>query len=133
MTVAAQPSPAHCLRQGRAASRKPAAGLWLRYLPDIWRDAVDVPLTIAHHREYEMDATRSVGYDADDRPCFTAHHFVLTVTAATPEGPREEPAYCEEMAAWRLHDERWLVFRIISASTGVLPRGFYAISPHMPR
>lgn len=126
-TTAFSPSPTS------RASEEPAARLWRRYLPDVWRDAVEAPLTIDHHREYEMEATRSVGYDADARPCYTAHRFVLTNAAPGTDGPREIPAYGEEMAAWRLRDERWLVFRIISAGNGALPRGFYAISPDMPR
>lgn len=114
-------------------SRNPA-GSWDRFLPAGWSSAVDPPLYVEHYREYEIAAQRSVGYDADDRPCFTAHEFTLTRSQAAGDAPpREVIAYAEEMAAWRLHDQRWLVFRLTRNDPGGLPRSFYALSPEMPR
>jgi len=99
-----------------------------RYLPETWRDSVESPLYVTEFREYEIDARRCVGYDADDQPCYTAHHYVLGT-----DQPGRPAVYAEEMAAWRLRDDRWLVFRIIGVGTSALPRGFYVISPEMPR
>ncbi len=107
---------------------------WKKYLPVDWRGAVEEPLYMKHFSEYEIAAERSVGYDADDRPCFTAHQFVLTrLTTDDDEEFYEAVAYSEELAAWRLRDERWLVFRMVSANQANPPRGFYVISPDMPR
>jgi hypothetical protein len=39
----------------------------------------------------------------------------------------------EKMAAWRLRDDRWRVFRLITLSDCGTPRGFYTVSPNMPR
>ena len=101
---------------------------WMRYLPETWRDSVEAPLYVTEFREYEIDARRCVGYDADEQPCYTAHHYVLG-----PNTPGQPAVYAEEMAAWRLRDERWLVFRMVSTNQANPPRGFYVISPDMPR
>lgn len=107
---------------------------WCRYLPEAWQDQVVAPLDVVAFREYEMDAERWVGRDGDDLPCYTAHRFVILAAEDRP-GPAGTPrvAYSEEMAAWRLRDDRWLVFRMIGAAAVTLPRGFYSISPAMPR
>jgi hypothetical protein len=107
---------------------------WLKHLPEEWLDAVDAPLHFEHYSEYEIAAERSVGYDADHRPCFTGHRFELTrLVSDDDEEFYEVVTYAEEMAAWRLRDERWLVFRRTTASDCTSPRGFYAFSPDMPR
>lgn len=107
---------------------------WDRHLPEDWRDAVEMPLYFEHYSEYEINAQRSVGYDADDQPCFTAHRFQLTrLVSDDDEEFYEIVAYSEELAAWRLRDERWLVFRTSSTDNRGQPRGFYAFSPQMPR
>lgn len=109
-------------------------GDWQQHLSADWRDAVEAPLYFRHFAEYEIDAQRSLGYDADDRPCYIAHHYALTrLTSDDDEEFYETLSYREEMAAWRLRDERWLVFRIVDTGQGTPPRGFYAISPEAPR
>ena len=107
---------------------------WQKYLPDIWSAHVEPPLYVDNFREYEMPAQRTVGYDACDKPCFTAHQFALTrITSDDDEEFYETVSHYEEMAAWRLRDGRWLVFRIINTNQCNSPRGFYIISPTMPR
>lgn len=107
---------------------------WSKHLPEAWLGAVDQPLYFKCYSEYEMCAERSVGYDADDCPCFTAHQFILTSIASDDdEEYYEVVTYAEEMAAWRLHDERWLIYRTVTTSPCNAPRGFYAVSPEMPR
>jgi len=107
---------------------------WTEHLPDIWRDAVEAPLYFKRYSEYEMPAERTLGYDADDHPCFTSHRFMLTSLASDDDEEfYEVVTYSEEMAAWRLRDERWLVFRRISTNNCNPPRGFYVLSPDMPR
>lgn len=109
----------------------PASPRWDRHLPDAWTDAVDQPLHFDHYSEYEIKAERTVGYDADHLPCFTSHSFTLPRPAT--DDASAAFAYSEEMAAWRLRDERWLIFRTITTQPCNPPRGFYAISPDMPR
>lgn len=135
--------PLHCLshpsadrRAGNTAKtrRDTTCDDWLKHLPEAWLGAIDSPLYFKRYSEYEISAERTVGYDADDQPCFTAHRYVLTRTASDDDEEfYEVVAYAEEMAAWRLRDERWLIFRSITTSPCNAPRGFYAVSPDMPR
>jgi len=124
--------PAH----GKRTDRKSAVDSppWIKHLPVGWHDAIEAPLYFKQYSEYEIDAQRTLGYDADDQPCFTAHRFQLTNLASDDDEEfYEVVSYSEEMAAWRLRDDRWLIFRAISTNTCNPPRGFYAISPDMPR
>lgn len=107
---------------------------WTKHLPSIWRDIVEAPLYFKQYSEYEMSAERTLGYDADDHPCFTSHRFMLTSLASDDDEEfYEVVTYSEEMAAWRLRDERWLVFRLISTNDCYPSNGFYVLSPDMPR
>jgi hypothetical protein len=118
------------LRKGRFEN-EPA---WLEHLPDEWLEAIEVPLYFEQYSEYEINAERAVGYDADDRPCFATHRFLLTELVTDDDDEfYEVVAYAEEMAAWRMRDERWLVYRRNSAHQGGQPRSFYAFSSAMPR
>ena len=118
------------LRKGRFEN-EPA---WREHLPDEWRETVEAPLYFEQYSEYEINAERAVGYDADDRPCFATHRFLLTsLVSDDDEEFYEVVAYAEEMVAWRMRDERWLVYRRNSAHQGGLPRSFYAFSNAMPR
>lgn len=118
-------------RKNRPLERLPP---WESHLPDEWLDAVDAPLYFEQYSEYEISADRTVGYDADDQPCFTAHRFELTEPASDDDEEfYEVVTYSEELAAWRLRDERWLVYRRSSAGDCRSPRGFYAFSQTMPR
>ena len=118
--------------QSRHISREAIpAHNWRGYLPDAWAEQVEAPLWVDEFEEYQLDAQRWIGYDADEQPCYTAHHYALPAQR-NPENPAEV-AYSEVLAAWRLRDERWLVFRLIGTGSTVLPRGFYLISPDMPR
>lgn len=123
----------HGGRLGKPAQDR-LAETWTARLPNEWADAVEPPLYFANYSEYEIAAQRAVGYDANDRPCFTAHRFVLTETASDDDEEfYEVVAHSEEMAAWRLRDGRWLVFREIRGDRCGAPRGFYSIGPDMPR
>ncbi len=110
------------------------AASWNNLLPAEWAKLAEPPLHFAHYSEYEIAAERTVGYDADDRPCFTAHRFMLT----NPASDDDETFYpvvthSEEMAAWRLRDERWLIFRKVGNEHSDPPRVFYSFSQEMPR
>lgn len=118
------------LRKGRFEN-EPA---WLEHLPDEWLDAIEAPLYFEQYSEYEINAERAVGYDADDRPCFATHRFLLTELVSDDDDEfYEAVAYAEEMATWRMRDGRWLVYRRNSAHQGGQPRSFYAFSNTMPR
>lgn len=115
-------------------SRYPSEPNWLEHLPAEWRETVEPPLYFERYSEYEIRAERTVGYDADDQRCFTAHRYVLTSLASDDDEEFYElVTYSEEMAAWRLRDERWLVYRRISTNNCNQSRSFYTLSPDMPR
>lgn len=115
----------------RADERSPD---WPRHLPEGWQAIVETPLYFERYSEYEISAERTVGYDADDKPCFTAHCFLLTRLASDDDEEFYEIAtYAEEMAAWRLCDERWLIYRRISTNNCDLPNSFYSLGSAMPR
>lgn len=126
--------PLENLRHSRKNRDRNASRDWDRHLPESWIDAVEIPLYFEHYSEYEINAQRSVGYDADDQPCFTTHRFQLTRPVSDDDEEFYEiVAYSEEMVAWRLRDERWLVFRTSSTDNCSLPRSFYSFSQDMPR
>jgi hypothetical protein len=127
-------SPNNLASQRAKIKGKESTPDWKEHLPENWMDAIDPPLYFEQYSEYEMPAERSVGYDCDDRPCFTAHQFMLTSLASDDDEEFYEIiSYSEQMSAWRMRDERWLIFRIITTGNGSPPKGFYAISPEMPR
>jgi hypothetical protein len=128
------PAPRRKPRQANRGKLRLLSPDWDKHLPNEWRHAVEAPLHIEQYSEYEMSAERVVGYDADEQPCYTAHQFLLTRLASDDDEEfYEVVSYCEEMAAWRLRDERWLIFRITSSSNCTQAPGFYALSQDMPR
>jgi hypothetical protein len=124
-------------KTAKKACRNEVSGLaadWNRQLPKEFRDLVEAPLYFETYSEYEIDATRVVGFDADAQPCFTAHRVELTeLVSDDDETFYEMVLYSEEMAAWRLRDERWLIYRRISSPDSQTARGFYSLGPDMPR
>lgn len=95
------------------------------------------PWSFSEYREYEMPAQRTVGCDIDGRPCFVIHQFHLTQWVSDDdEEYYEAVVYSEQMLAWRLRDERWLIYRSVAngrCDAGRPPRGFYSFSETMPR
>jgi len=125
----------HCpphARQVRSPDGKPD---WQRFLPDEWRDRVIQPLDFQQHREYEMAAIRSFGYDVDGQACYYAHSYALNESRSDDdEDFYEVVAYGESVHAWRLRDERWLTFRVVyTGGDCTRNRGFYSFSPQAPR
>lgn len=122
-------------QSSRRFQKKPDsdASQWAVHLPLDWRDAVDLPLYFERHVEYEMSAERVIGYDTDGHRCYIAHHFDLTSLASDDDEEfYEVVTYSEAMAAWRLRDGRWLIFRRIQKLHCKDSSSFYTISPEMP-
>lgn len=116
----------------RAPERTPD---WAGALPAEWRAAAIAPLQFAMHQEYEMPASRTLGYDADGAACYYRHTFLLdTVRSDDDEEFYQAFVYGEEIEAWRLRDERWLVWRRVRREEDCSEaRGFYSFSESMPR
>lgn len=108
---------------------------WRHALPAEWHAAAIAPISFAVHREYEMPASRTFGYDAEGTPCYYRHAFVLAAPRSDDDEEfYEAVVYGEEVEAWRLRDERWLVWRIVRRDEDCRePRGFYSFSERMPR
>ncbi|MDR1936605.1 MAG: hypothetical protein LBS49_13700, partial [Candidatus Accumulibacter sp.] len=93
------------------------------------------PLDIHRYRDHEIAAERYVGYDKDGNPCFTAYRFGFF----EPRSDDDEAfytvlAYGESLAAWRLRDERWLIWRETRSEENCgEAKSFYRIGKEMPR
>lgn len=131
MTPALHPPPRHC----RKSARNRQAPDWLQTLPAEWREAAIAPLEFTRHRDYELPASRTLGYDEDHQPCYYRHLYVIgSLHSDDDEEFYEVVAYGEEVEAWRLRDGRWLIWRIAhedGACNG--NRGFYSFSEEMPK
>jgi hypothetical protein len=108
---------------------------WLHRLPVVWRTQVEPPWEFHQYHDEELGAVRVVGSDIDGQPCYTTWRFSLI----EPRSDDDETfysveAYGEELAAWRLHDERWLIWREIrTEETPESGHSFYSFSATMPR
>ncbi len=108
---------------------------WTAHLPAEWRAMAEVPLHFVTHRDYEMPASRCRGYDADERLCYCAHHFLIeTCRSDDDEDFYRAVTGGESQHAWRLRDGRWLIYRQpITDSCEPPRRGFYLFSEDAPR
>lgn len=122
-------------RTGGRRCRDRANPDWAARLPAAWREMVCVPLRFVAHREYEMTASRCMGYDEDAQLCYYAHHYLIEVSRSDDD----EEFYTdvsggESVHAWRLRDERWLIHRQpIAGDCQAASRGFYTFSTEPPR
>lgn len=124
-------------RRGNTAPRKRRTDNppdWRHGLPADWHEQVIAPLDIVCHTEYEMPASRSLGRDEDGRLCFYEHHFRLEETRSDDdEDYYRALAYAETVRAWRLRDDRWLIYRQQHHGDDRSPRrGFFALSESPP-
>lgn len=108
---------------------------WQRYLPRDWRELVVVPFSFRVWQEYEADARRSIGYDIDQHPCHYTHHYRLTeIRSDDDESFYPVLTYGETVHAWRLRDERWLIYREVHVDDcSSNSRGFYTFASEMPK
>jgi len=107
---------------------------WRQHLPVEWRDSVVAPLDFKTHQEYEMAARRSFGYDGEGQACYYAHRYALDASRTDDdEDFYRVVAYGEAVLAWRLRDDRWLVYRrIYTGEENALGRAFYSFSDRPP-
>lgn len=123
--------------QSDPAMRRAAANPvdWRRHLPARWADRVVEALDFTRHVEYEMPAWRVQGHDADGALCFYAHDYLLT----EGRSDNDEDFYTvvtagEAVRAWRLCDDRWLIYRQVCGDDEYTPgRPFYSFSDFPPR
>lgn len=123
--------PGACPRKGLAES---AAGGWMEKLPTEWQAMVIVPCEITRYQEYEIAAERIIGTDEEGVRCFYAHSYVLA-DCRSDDDEEFYPVitYGENVRAWRLRDERWLIFRIVHTDNDCSARrGFYSFSERCP-
>jgi hypothetical protein len=111
------------------------SGFWQEHLPQKYQTEVIAPLAFRRYRDYEMPAERYVGEDEDGAPCFIAHRFGLFEPRSDDgEAFYTVLAYGESLAAWRLRDDRWLIWREIQSEAGDgEARSFYCLAQEMPR
>ncbi len=108
---------------------------WQQALPAAWRTAAITPLSFAIHRDYEMPAARTLGYDQAGLACYYQHTFALGEPRSDDDEEfYEELVYGEEVQAWRLNDTRWLVWRVVRKEGDCRGnRGSYSFAEDMPR
>ena len=108
---------------------------WHKGLPVEWRVAAVAPLDFSTFREYEIPASRTLGYDEEGQACYYRHSYVVgELCSDDDEEFYEHIAYGEEVEGWRLRDERWLIWRIQHEDGGCRGnRGFYSFAETMPR
>lgn len=93
------------------------------------------PIAIDRFVEYEMAASRCLGYDGDGLVCFYGHHYALE----EPRSDDDEEFYRvvtagETVRAWRLRDDRWLIYRQTHGGDDCAPRrGFFSLAEQPPR
>jgi hypothetical protein len=108
---------------------------WQQALPSEWRAQAVAPLSFTIHRDYEMPASRTLGYDQHGQACYYQHVFTL----GEPRSDDDEEFYetivhGEEVHAWRLRDQRWLVWSVIRKEGDCRGnRDHFSFSQSMPR
>jgi hypothetical protein len=135
MHLHAQQPKQHTQNSARQAHPEKLTRIWQKHLPPKYLALVIAPLDIHRYRDYEMAAERYVGDDEDGKPCFTAHRLGL-FESRSDDGEEfySVLAYGESLAAWRLRDDRWLIWReIISEENCDEARSFYCLAQEMPR
>jgi hypothetical protein len=96
---------------------------------------VIAPLEFEVFREYEIAAARVRGLDEDGAPCYCAHSvFIPEVRSDDDDEFYQIVTYAERLAAWRLRDGRWLIYRRTGGADCAAPlHSFYSFSDAMPR
>lgn len=108
---------------------------WQQALPAEWRAEAIAPLRVTIHREYEMPASRTLGYDKEGLACYYHHAFALGEPRSDDDDEFYEAiVHGEEVHAWRLRDQRWLVWSVIRKEGDCRGnRSRYSFSESMPR
>jgi hypothetical protein len=108
---------------------------WRIGLPADWQHAAVPPLRFEIHWEYEADAARVIGCDAQGTPCYCAHRYALTQLRSEEDDQfYESVVYREERFAWRLQDGRWLVRHTVATDEDCdHSRSSVFLSDAMPR
>ena len=132
MSRDAQPSNESGILARNRLDREPR---WWRDIPADWRAMVVAPVRFEVCREYEIAADRTTGFDESDVPCYCAYRYVLTEPRLDDDELfHEAPIYAEKRAAWRLRDDRWLVYREIAGNADCERiHSFYSFSDAMPQ
>lgn len=130
MNCVEQSIPASCRPQ-----RQPTPASWRQGMPAEWHEQVIEPLDIDRFVEYEIAASRCLGYDVDGALCFYSHDYARE----EPRSDDDEEFYRvvthgETVHAWRLRDDRWLIFRRQHSGDDCAPqRGLFVLAEQPPR
>lgn len=126
--------PANNPLRRRVPERRPEQD-WRQGLPAEWRAQVVEAFDFERFEEYEMAASRCFGYDCDGGLCYYSHDYALEEARSDDD---EEfyrvVTHGETVRAWRLRDDRWLIFRQQHSGDDCAPqRGFFVLAEHPPR
>ncbi len=106
---------------------------WQKDLPDQWVKDVVVPQTFEIHIEYEIHADRVIGQDEKGFPCYSAQEYCLLDLCCDDELIFETVVYGEQIQAWKLVDNRWLVRHAVMMHDRDDECIQHSIRPDMPR
>lgn len=107
---------------------------WREHLPAAWQAMVGEPTRFEVFRDDELDAERCFGYDAHRVACYYAHAYRIDeLRTDDDEEFYVSTLYGEALEAWRLHDGRWLIHRIVRSDEHCAGRAFYSFGQSMPR
>lgn len=116
-------------RQAKRAAHLGVDVNWAARVPVLWRSLTIGPLWIDVYRDKDTQAERWIGYDEEEQPCFCRHAFQLDIGALAGKA-----GYMEDLMAWRMRDDRWLIHRIIKChADGRRSYAFYSFAETMPR
>jgi hypothetical protein len=105
---------------------------WMARVPLLWRSLTIGPIWVEVNRDNEVGAERWLGYDEDEQPCYCRYRFQVPIGSLGGAGA--EAIYQEDLSAWRMRDDRWLIHRVICCQAdGRASYSFYAFSTSMPR
>lgn len=95
-----------------------------KYLPLNWRDALPLPTHIRNIFQPDGKLERCIGYDVTNQACFTCYTKPL-------KNEQRPPFTSEEVHAWRVKKDQWLVFRLVSTNESP-PLAHYEFNAEIP-
>ena len=130
MQYSGKPAPLSGTQHSGSAERHD----WRHRLPAHWQPRVLAPVRFTRYREEELAAERVFGHSSRQLACYYRHHYRVTeLYSDDDEDFYLFTLYGEELAAWLLHDGRWLVYRRVLNDEQGDGHGFYSFSRQIPR
>jgi len=87
---------------------------WQELLTAEWLPLVITPASLNPDQACEIGAKRVFGFDANGRRCYYARRFAIpTLRSDDNDEFYKASAYREQVEAWLLMDDRWLIYKLM--------------------